>query len=206
MSPIRGLEPRQVRSEVASAWRSYFGALARPGPALVVIEDLHWAGAAMLELLQELADGVDAPVMFLCPARSELTSARPGWGARSRNFSGIMLDPLGGGESEHLLELLIEGEDERVPPSVRTRVLERAGGNPFFLEETVRNLVETQVLTGRLGAYGLARPHVVTRIPETVHAVLAARELLMPALRATPAKSRFPALAAVGSPPDDSYC
>jgi class 3 adenylate cyclase len=177
-SPLLELEPRQVRFEVSSAWRSYFWALARWRPAIVLIEDLHWAGAPMLDLLEELTDRVEAPVMFLGTARRELTTAHPGWGARSRNFSGIMLEPLGATESARLLELLLEGAQDHVPTSVRDRILERAGGNPFFLEQIIDHLGEERVAAG--GPAGTAFLEKV-EIPDTVQAVLTARiDLLEP--------------------------
>jgi class 3 adenylate cyclase len=177
-SPLLDLEPRQVRFEVSSAWRSYFWALAQWRPAIVLIEDLHWAGAAMLDLLEELTDRVEAPVMFLGTARRELTTAHPGWGAGSRNFSGIMLEPLGATESARLLGLLLEGAQDQVPTSVRDRILERAGGNPFFMEQIIDHLGEERLAAG--GPAGTAFLEKV-EIPDTVQAVLTARiDLLEP--------------------------
>ena len=177
-SPLLDLEPRQVRFEVSTAWRSYFWALAHQRPAVVLIEDLHWAGAAMLDLLEELTDRVEAPVMLLGTARRELTTTQPGWGARSRNFSGIMLEPLGASESERLLELLLEGKQDQVPMSVRDRILERAGGNPFFLEQIIRHLGEERLAAGEPAGTAFLEK---VEIPDTVQAVLTARiDLLEP--------------------------
>jgi class 3 adenylate cyclase len=177
-SPLLDVEPRQVRFEVSSAWRSYFWALAHRRPAIVHIEDLHWAGTAMLDLLEELTDRVEAPVMFLGTARRELTTAHPGWGARSRNFSGIMLEPLGANESGRLLELLLEGAQDQLPTSLRHRILERAGGNPFFLEQIIDHLGEERMAAGASADTGFLEQ---VEIPDTVQAVLTARiDLLEP--------------------------
>ena len=177
-SPIQGLEPRQVRLEVASAWRTFFSALARAEPAIVVLHDLHWAGPAMLDLVEELADRLETAVMFLGSARRELSAERPGWGARSRNFTSIMLEPLGARDSERLLGFLLDGAENQIPASVRGRILERAGGNPFFLEQIVRRLVEERTTAdAHAGTWDLE--HV--DIPDTVQAVLSARiDLLEP--------------------------
>jgi class 3 adenylate cyclase len=176
-SPLRDLEPPQVRFQVASAWRSFFWALAQPDPALVLIEDLHWAGDAMLDLLEELMDRVEAPVVFLCSARRQLITERPGWGARSRNFSRIMLEPLGDEESRRLLNLLLEDE-QGVPVSVGDRILERAGGNPFFLEQIVNHLAEERRAAREPVGTGFLEE---VDIPDTVQAVLTARiDLLEP--------------------------
>ena len=176
-SPLGDLEPPQVRFEVAAAWRSFFWALAQPDPVIVLIEDLHWAGAAMLDLLEELMDRVEAPVMFLCSARTELITERPGWGARSRNFSRIMLEPLAGEESKRLLNLLL-ADEPKVPVSVGDRILERAGGNPFFLEQIVNHLTEE-----RRAAHAPERTGFLDEVEilDTVQAVLTARiDLLEP--------------------------
>ncbi|HEU4865331.1 MAG TPA: adenylate/guanylate cyclase domain-containing protein [Actinomycetota bacterium] len=179
-SPLRGMEPRQVRLEVASAWRAFFSALARTSPAVVIIQDLHWAGSAVLDLLEELTDRVDRAVLFLSAARRELTAGRPDWGARSRNYSGIMLEPLGPDESERLLDLLVEGDRGDLPPSVRQRILVRAGGNPFFLEQIVDHLIEKTYRDDGDGGAGTDTLETV-EIPDTVQAVLAARiDLLEP--------------------------
>jgi AAA ATPase domain len=179
-SPLRGMEPRQVRLEVASAWRAFFSALARTSPAIVIIQDLHWAGSAVLDLLEELTDQVDRAVLFLTSARRELTTARPDWGARSRNYSGFMLEPLGPEDSQRLLGFLVEAEQDDLPPSVRERILVRAGGNPFFLEQIVDHLIEKTHRGDGDGGSGTDALEAV-EIPDNVQAVLAARiDLLEP--------------------------
>jgi predicted ATPase len=163
-SPIDGLEPRQARLEVASAWRTFFSALARAGPAIVVIHDLHWADPAMLDLVEELADRLESAVMFLGSARRELSAERPGWGGRSRNFTSIMLEPLGAGDSERLLGFLLDGAQDEIPVPVRGRILERAGGNPFFLEQIVRRLVEERgTARAQLDTWDLENLDIPTR-------------------------------------------
>ena len=80
--PARPVEedPREARAATHEAWRIFLSSLARPRPVVVVIEDIHWADPALLELLQELAEHSEGPLMFVCPARPELTSRRPDWG------------------------------------------------------------------------------------------------------------------------------
>jgi len=154
-------EPRRVRMEISSAWRSYFSALARRAPTIAVIEDIHWADGALLDLLEELADHVEGPLLILCPARSELTGRRPGWGGGRWNFSSLLLEPLAPEESERLVRFLLG--DAALPDLVQGRILDRGGGNPFFLEEIARHVLEE--------AGGMDR----VDIPDTVQGVLAAR-------------------------------
>jgi class 3 adenylate cyclase/tetratricopeptide (TPR) repeat protein len=154
-------EPRRVRMEVSAAWRSYFSALAARGPTIAVIEDIHWADGALLDLLEDLAEHVQGPLLILCPARSELTDRRPGWGGGRRNFSSLLLEPLTQDESARLVGFLL-GEAE-LPERVRGRILDRGGGNPFFLEEIARHVLEEAGSPDRVD------------IPDTVQGVLAAR-------------------------------
>jgi len=173
------LAPRQVRLETHGAWRSFFSALATRGPVVVVVEDIHWADPAMLDLLEETADRVEGPVLFVCPARPELMDRRPEWGGGKRNYSSIFLDPLTSEDSERLVGLLLAVED--LPGSLRRRILERAEGNPFFLEEIIRQLIDAGGIV-REGDRWRAKPGVEdVAIPDTIQGVLAARiDLLVP--------------------------
>jgi class 3 adenylate cyclase/tetratricopeptide (TPR) repeat protein len=167
------LEPRQARVEISSAWRSYFSALAADRPTVAVIEDIHWADTALLDLLEELAERVQGPVLFLCPARPELTGRRPEWGGGRWNFSGILLEPLSMDDADRLIRFLLEdGQD--LPPRIRTRILDRAGGNPFFLEEITRHIQE-EPSTAASGDSEQSWMSGDVEIPDTVQGVLAAR-------------------------------
>ena len=173
------LAPRQVRLETHGAWRSFFSALSTRSPVVVVVEDIHWADPALLDLLEETADRVEGPVLFVCPARPELTDRRPEWGGGKRNYSSIFLDPLTSEDSERLVALLLAVED--LPASLRRRILERAEGNPFFLEEIIRQLIDAGGIV-REGDRWRAKPGVEeVAIPDTIQGVLAARiDLLVP--------------------------
>jgi class 3 adenylate cyclase len=178
-APMRDLEPRQVRAEMHLAWRSFFSALALQGPVIVVIEDIHWADPALLDLLEEMADKVLGPVLFVCPARPELTDRRPGWGGGRRNHSDIALEPLSPEESDHLVRLLLTVAD--LPSSVHDQILERAEGNPFFLEEIVRHLIDGGRIFREADRWRATATIGDVHIPDTVQAVLAARiDLLAP--------------------------
>jgi class 3 adenylate cyclase/tetratricopeptide (TPR) repeat protein len=159
-------DPREVRDELHAAWRSFFSALARTAAVIVVIEDIHWADPALLGLLQDLADRGEGPLLFLCPSRPELTARRPEWGGGRWNHSSLLLDPLSPAESGELLDLFVERGG--VPSHLRPLILERAGGNPFFLEEIVQRLMDEPGIE-------------LQDIPDTVQGVLAARiDLLTP--------------------------
>jgi class 3 adenylate cyclase len=178
--PFGEVDPREVRDEVHAAWRSFFTALADEQPLIVVVEDIHWADPVLLDLLEELAERVEGAVMFLCPSRPDLTSTRPTWGGGKRNTSSLALDPLSSLDAERLVRLLLTVDD--LPASVHHRILERAEGNPFYLEEIIRRLID-EGLVHRDGERWRASPGIEdVDIPDTVQAVLASRiDLLDPA-------------------------
>jgi class 3 adenylate cyclase/tetratricopeptide (TPR) repeat protein len=155
--------PQELRAETHLAWRSFFSALAAAAPTVVVVEDVHWADAAVLELLEDVAAHAAGPLFVVCTARPELTARRPTWGGGRRSFTGLAVEPLDSGDSARLAELLL---DAAVGVHERAAIVARAEGNPFFLEEIVRTRVASAP-----SADGL---------PDTVHAALAARIDLLP--------------------------
>jgi len=133
--------------------------LAEGQPLVLVFEDIHWAEEPLLELVEQLARSLqDSPVMIVAVARPELLDARPTWGGGIRNASAIDLLPLGDGESEELASALLSRAE--VSRSQRGLVLERAEGNPLFLEEIAHALRDGRGLDG---------------IPDSLQAVIAAR-------------------------------
>ncbi len=149
-------------------------------PLLVVFEDLHWIDSETQALLDALVESLPAArVLLLVNYRPEY---RHQWGSRTY-YTQLRLDPLPHDHAEELLGALV-GSDAGLDPLKRV-LIERTEGNPFFLEESVRSLVETGSLVGERGAYRLARPLPTIQVPATVQAVLAARiDRLPPADRA----------------------
>jgi class 3 adenylate cyclase len=173
-----GLAPRQVRLETHEAWRAFFTGLAAEGPTIAVIEDIHWADEPLLELLEELADRTAGPLLYLCPARPELAQQRPAWGGGKRNFTSIFLDPLSHEDSARLVEYLLDVDE--LPDSVRQAMLERSEGNPFFLEEIIRQLIDEARIVRAADRWRAAADIGEIVIPDTVQGVLAARIDLLP--------------------------
>jgi class 3 adenylate cyclase/tetratricopeptide (TPR) repeat protein len=177
--PFADLDPKEVRAEVHAAWRSFFTALALDGPVVAIVEDIHWADPALLDLLEELADRVLGPVLFLAPSRPELTATRPTWGGGRRNTSAVALDPLTAEEANELVSLLLSVDD--LPPSVHGRILERVEGNPFYLEEVIRGLIDAGLIVREADRWRATEGVEDVEIPDTVQAVLASRiDLLDP--------------------------
>ncbi|MGH2417085.1 MAG: ATP-binding protein [Candidatus Limnocylindria bacterium] len=167
------LDPERLRVELVEAWRAFFSALAADRPVVVVVEDIHWADAALLDVLDELGARVEGAVLFLCPARPDLTDRRPAWGGGRRSFSGVFLDPLEPDDTSRLVSLLLAIED--LPSDLHARIVERAGGNPFFVEEILRHLVDQGRITRVDDAWRAEPGLTAVTIPDTVQAVLAAR-------------------------------
>ncbi len=139
-------------------------------PLLVLFEDLHWVDADTQALLDGLVESVPSHrLLLLVNYRPEY---RHGWGGKTY-YQQIRLDPLAPETAESLLASLL-GPDTTLAP-LRSVLIERAQGNPFFLEESVRALAETGVLAGERGTYRLAKAMQVAQMPATVQAILAAR-------------------------------
>ncbi len=139
-------------------------------PLLLVMENLQWADSETQAFLDSLVESLPtARFLLLLTYRPEY---QHGWGGRSY-YTQIRLDPLPPRSAEELLQALV-GIDPSTAP-VKELLIERTEGNPFFLEECVRTLVETRVLTGERGAYRLDRAPSGIQVPATVQAVLASR-------------------------------
>ena len=139
-------------------------------PLLLVFEDLHWIDAETQALLDSLVESLPtARLLLLVNYRPEYQHA---WGSKTY-YRQLRLDPLPPESAEELLDALL-GNDPALRPLKRL-LIERTEGNPFFLEESVRTLVETKVLAGERGAYRLAKALQTLQIPATVQAMLAAR-------------------------------
>ena len=168
--PFLTLEPSQRRRRTLDALKRVFVRESQVQPLLLVFEDLHWIDAETQALLDTLVESLPTARLLL------LVNYRPeyqhGWGSKTY-YTQLRLDPLPPVSAEAFLHALL-GDDPSLAPL--TRLLSaRTGGNPFFLEESVRTLVETQVLVGEQGAYRLTKPLDSLQVPATVQAVLAAR-------------------------------
>jgi tetratricopeptide (TPR) repeat protein len=169
-SPFLTLDPPQRRQCTLDALKRVLLRESQAQPLLLVFEDLHWIDAETQALLDTLVESLPtARLLLLVNYRSEY---QHGWGSKT-SYTQLRLDPLPPASAEDLLQALL-GDDPSLAPLKRL-LSARTEGNPFFLEESVRALVETGVLVGKLGAYQLAQAVPTIQIPATVQAVLAAR-------------------------------
>jgi class 3 adenylate cyclase/tetratricopeptide (TPR) repeat protein len=166
----QALDAPQRRQRTLDAVRRLLLRESQVQPLLVVFEDLHWIDSETQAFLDGLVDSLaSARLLLLVNYRPEYQQR---WGGKSY-YAQLRLDPLAPESAEALLQSLLGG-NATLPPLKRL-LLERTGGNPFFLEESVRTLVETHVLIGERGAYGLVKSLRDVGVPATVQAVIAAR-------------------------------
>ena len=166
----QALDPLLRRQRTLEAVKRLLLRESQVQPVLVVFEDLHWIDSETQALLDSLVDSLPtARLLLLVNYRPEYRHA---WGSKTY-YRQLHIDPLPPESADVLLHGLLGGDATLHP--LRALLIPRTGGNPFFLEESVRTLVETGVLIGERGAYHLARAAPSIQIPETVQAVLAAR-------------------------------
>ena len=175
-------ESQQFQDRLQRAWRIFFESLASVRPLLVLVDDIHWADNVLLDLLEYVAARASGvPMMLLTPARPELLEKRPDWGGGKRNFVMIGLEALSSSDSEKLVRELLPGVE--VPDSLRESILKSAEGNPFYVEEIIRMLVDRGILIAseasgrwRVAPAWEGSPEVSDpAIPDTVQGVLTAR-------------------------------
>jgi class 3 adenylate cyclase/tetratricopeptide (TPR) repeat protein len=171
--PFRSLDLVQRRQSTSQAVVRLLLSESRLQPVVAVFEELHWNDSLSLSLLNEVVVAAqDSRLLLVVCYRPEY---RDQWRNRP-NYHQLHLDPL---TSESLAEFLqaLLGSDPSLDGPKRL-LAERANGNPFFVEELVRSLIDTSALEG---GYRLARPFSSTEVPPTVQAVLAARIDALPA-------------------------
>ena len=164
------LEPRAALLQLQDQWVQLISQLGARGPAVLVIEDLHWAAEPLVEVLERVLSKAEGPVLVLAtmrPGRAVLPAADM-----------LSLERLADGEVAELVEAALAGPLE-------SRALElvtgHAEGNPFFVEEVLADLLDRGLLERRDGGWSLRDAAVDLGIPDSVHGVLAARIDLLPA-------------------------
>jgi class 3 adenylate cyclase/tetratricopeptide (TPR) repeat protein len=164
---MEAVEGERGQPEIAWAAREFVDELADVQPLILVFEDIHWAEEPLLELIDHLAQWVrERSLLILCLARPELLDVRPGWGGGRVRSTAIELESLAQEESEQLAAALLA--QHQISEKVTPRLLEKTEGNPLFVEETVRMLLEEG-------------PDGGDRIPDTLQALIGARIDRLPA-------------------------
>ena len=164
------LDPPQRRQRTMEGIKRLLLRESQVQPLIVIFEDLHWIDGETQAVLEGLVESLPtARMVLLVNYRPEY---RHSWGGKTY-YGQLRIDPLPAASADELLHHLLGGDPSLDP--LKRFLVERTDGNPLFLEENVRTLVETHVLAGGRGAHRLAKPLENIQIPATVQAVLAAR-------------------------------
>ncbi|TAH48094.1 MAG: hypothetical protein EYC68_22330 [Chloroflexota bacterium] len=176
---VRYLMPPFLRGRIMQAVGQVLGALAMQQPTVLVFEDLHWTDATSLEMLSMLLPlAENAPLMFLFLLRPNKTD--PAWNfiesaraSLASHFSSLELQPLTENASRELVANLLEIED--LPESVRALILQKAEGNPFYVEEVIRSLLDQKLVVRDGERWRATREISNIAIPDTLAGVITAR-------------------------------
>src|SRR5919107_209906 len=176
---VAALEGDALVDSITTAVRGYLHARANLMPTVIVLDDLHWADSASLELLLNVAGLVEnQPLLVICLLRPD--KAAKSWSAMRRvrdelgsRYAEVVLEPLDAAHAQELLGNLLYIED--LPESVRNLILDKAEGNPFFVEEVIRTLIDSGYIVQEHNHWRATQEIVNVTIPDTLTGVLSAR-------------------------------
>ncbi|MDX6413218.1 MAG: hypothetical protein QOH23_628 [Gaiellaceae bacterium] len=141
------------------AVRRLLESIARNGPVVVALDDIHWAEPTLLDLVEYLGEWAEGPILIACLARGDLLETRPGWGGPTSTGFLVRLEPL---SEQTLGDFVQQLSDTPVDLEVQERIIEQSGGNPLFAEQLVALMQEAPEI-------------VLDKTPATVEALLASR-------------------------------
>jgi class 3 adenylate cyclase/tetratricopeptide (TPR) repeat protein len=152
--------------------RRYFERRAA-APLVLVFEDVHWAEQALIDLIEHLAEWTRAPLLVVCLARPDFREIRPTFGAAAGNAVAITLSPLGPDDTRLLIRELLA--IDALSEDVRAGVVTRAEGNPLYVEEFLRTLIETKRIERREGRWVATGEIDVAEVPPSLQGLITAR-------------------------------
>jgi len=167
--------------DLFAAWRLFFERLSKRQLTVLVFEDIQWADSALLDFIEYLLEwSRDHAIYVLTLGRPDIAERRPGWGTGKRGVTSLYLEPLSAAAMAELLDGMVPGLSD----DLRGRILARAAGIPLYAVETVRMLLDRGLLVEEGGAYRATAPLEALEVPESLHALIAARlDSLAPAER-----------------------
>jgi class 3 adenylate cyclase/tetratricopeptide (TPR) repeat protein len=178
-NPLTELQPAAAAEEMGRAWPRFLSALAAQRPLVIAIEDLHWASSELLVMCERIVRRSSGPVLVVATARPEFEQEHPGFASASEDVSRVTLRPLSTREGDELLDALLS--DVELPAKLRAKILQRVEGNPFFLEEILRQMIDEGRLIREGERWRLTDPSALVPLPDTVLSLLASRIDTLPA-------------------------
>jgi class 3 adenylate cyclase len=172
-------DPQILQQRTFLAMGEWVEILATKQPVILVFEDLHWADPSSVDLIEYLFTlTMYHPVLIICVTRPDRASTF--WEVKTRsaqyypeNFEDLLLWPLNDEESRQLIKHLLKLEE--MPEAMENLLLSRAEGNPLFLEEVLRSLIEEEAIIHEDSHWHITRPVTDIDIPNTLQGVLTAR-------------------------------
>jgi class 3 adenylate cyclase/tetratricopeptide (TPR) repeat protein len=171
---VEGVSPEFWKSRLQEAVQAILSGLSQRAPTVIYLEDLHWADPSSMNLLRFLLSEFRYPALFLCvyrPSFSLFTSYQlSGLGMQHQE---IQLHDLSPSEAQVMVESLLK--TKTIPQELRRYIQENVEGNPFYLEEIINALIESETLSRDNGTWRLSRPISQSDMPSTIHGIISAR-------------------------------
>jgi class 3 adenylate cyclase/tetratricopeptide (TPR) repeat protein len=171
---IENISPEYWKMKLHESMQAIVSALTRRAPAVICLEDLHWTDPSSIELLRTILLKFNYPALFLCVSRPQFSLFT------SQQLSGIgkfyhemRLQDLSPTDAQGMVESLLK--TETIPAELRNFILREAEGNPFYLEEVINSLIETETLIEKDNTWVLTRPLTGIEIPSNIQGVISAR-------------------------------
>jgi hypothetical protein len=172
-NPLGRIRPIAVADALGRAWPRFATAEARRAPTVLFVEDLHWADDQLLGTLKHITNRSDGPLLVIATARPEFVEDHPEFVMAREDSTAMSLRPLGEEDEERLVEGMLGWSS--MPADLRSSLLERAEGNPFFLEQLVGGLIDSGALANDTDGWHVTAGAMTAALPDTIHGVLAAR-------------------------------
>ncbi len=170
---LPGTSGSELGQELRWGVRRYFEERAKDAPLTLVVDDIHWAEDPMLEMIEHLTEWSRSPLFILCMTRPELRDRRPSWGGGLMNASSVRLEALTAEETRRLIAALLDIDD--LPEVLREQITERAQGNPLYVEEMLRMLIDTGHIERHEGRWVATTTIGTVTVPASLQGLLAAR-------------------------------
>ncbi len=178
-NPLARMRPIVVADALREAWPRFLTAYARTGPTIFVVEDLHWADPTLLTVLEAIGRRAEGPLLLLATARPEFIQEGRVIKVHEGRGVTIVLGPLDRADERRIVADMLRWEE--LPGTLESSLLDRAEGNPFFLQQLVDGLVDEGTLVHAPEGWRLTRDAGAVRLPDTVQGVLGARIDHLPA-------------------------